>query len=223
MLTSTKNPLQEDRSTDEIFVEENPPSCNLTLPKTKRQNKHSLYYSTLGLIMGLSCILFPVNPGNDQLAHQPLAVAAQLPPNPPSFPSSTKKISRHDDDTLAALTIYFEAKGESFAGKMAVAAVIRNRMANHFHSDGTVRGTVLRPKQFEPWITRNPDTIPFNPSNPKMQESLLAWKLVQDGREVVNGAVLFYNPEIVKCPRWAQVHRKVATIGGHEFFHTERI
>ncbi|MGE0472484.1 MAG: cell wall hydrolase [Nitrospirales bacterium] len=184
---------------------------------------HILYYSTLVSIVGLTGILFPINHGNDQIAHQALAAASQISPDHPSSLKPQNEASRHDDDTLAALTIYFEAKGESFAGKLAVAAVIRNRMVHHFQSDGTVRGTVLRPKQFEPWITRNPDTIPFNPSNIKMQESLLAWKLVQDGREVVNGAVLFYNPEIVKSPRWARVHRKVAKIGGHEFFHTERI
>lgn len=185
------------------------------------------YYSTLICMIGLSCVLIPLNPGNDLVAHQALAgashISTETSTTSQSSPGSQKETSRHDDDALAALTIYFEAKGESFAGKLAVAAVIRNRMVHHFHSDGTVRGTVLRPKQFEPWITRNPDSIPFNPSNTKMQESLLAWKLVQDGREVVNGAVLFYNPEIVKSPRWAQVHRKVAKIGGHEFFHTERI
>jgi spore germination cell wall hydrolase CwlJ-like protein len=129
----------------------------------------------------------------------------------------------HSDDTLAALTIYLEARGESFAGKLAVAAVIRNRMNHKYHSDGTVKGTVLRAKQFEPWIGRNPEEIRFDSSNLKMQESLLAWRLVQDGRNVVDGAVLFYNPQLVKTPRWAQVNRKVAKIGGHEFFNRHTI
>ena len=129
----------------------------------------------------------------------------------------------HSDDTLAALTIYLEARGESFAGKLAVAAVIRNRMNHKYHSDGTVKGTVLRPKQFEPWISRNPDGMRFDPTNRKMQESLLAWKLVQDGRNIVDGAVLFYNPQLVKTPRWAQVNRKVAKIGNHEFFNKHSI
>ena len=129
----------------------------------------------------------------------------------------------HSDETLAALTIYLEARGESFAGKMAVAAVIRNRMNHKYHSDGTVKGTVLRAKQFEPWIGRSPDEVTFNPMNRKMQESLLAWELVQDGRDVVGGAVLFYNPTLVNTPRWAQVNRKVAKIGGHEFFNKHRI
>ncbi len=129
----------------------------------------------------------------------------------------------YSDDILAALTIYLEARGESFAGKMAVAAVIRNRMTNRFHSDGTVRGTVLRAFQFEPWIGRSPKEVMFMPSNRKMQESLLAWELVQDGRNVVDGAVLFYNPTLVNTPRWAEVHRKVAKIGEHEFFNSHRI
>jgi N-acetylmuramoyl-L-alanine amidase len=131
--------------------------------------------------------------------------------------------SFHSDDTLAALTIYLEARGESFAGKLAVAAVIRNRMISKYHSDGSVKGTVLRAKQFEPWIRRNPEDMEFDPTNRKMQESLLAWKLVQDGRKIVDGAVLFYNPLLVKTPRWAQVNRKVAKIGGHEFFNKHAI
>ncbi|MBA3964685.1 MAG: cell wall hydrolase [Nitrospirales bacterium] len=133
------------------------------------------------------------------------------------------KDSTHSDDTLAALTIYLEARGESFAGKLAVAAVIRNRMTHKYHSDGTVRGTVLRAKQFEPWIGRRPEEVKFDQTNRIMQESLLAWRLVQDGRKVVNGAVLFFNPQLVKTPRWAQVNRKVAKIGGHEFFNKHTI
>lgn len=143
----------------------------------------------------------------------------------PSFAGDVNhsQVHPHTDDTLAALTIYLEARGESFAGKMAVAAVIRNRMTHKYHSDGTVKGTVLRAKQFEPWIKRNPEKVDFDLTNQKMRECLLAWKLVQDGRNVVDGAVLFYNPQLVKTPRWAQVNRKVAKIGGHEFFNKHTI
>lgn len=134
-----------------------------------------------------------------------------------------KQSFNQSEDILAALTIYLEARGESFAGKLAVAAVIRNRMIYKYHSDGSVKGTVLRAKQFEPWITRNPDDMIFDPTNRKMQESLLAWKLVQDGRNIVDGAVLFYNPQLAKTPRWARVYRKAAKIGRHEFFHKHAI
>ena len=122
------------------------------------------------------------------------------------------------DDKLAALTVYLEARGESFAGKMAVAAVIRNRMKLKYQSDGTVKGTVLRPKQFEPWIKKQPHQVRFDPNESKMRDSMLAWRMVQDGREVVKGAVLFYNPRLVRSPRWARQGHMVASIGGHEFY-----
>ena len=96
-------------------------------------------------------------------------------------------------------------------------------MIHKYHSDGTVPGTVLRAKQFEPWIDRSPKEVRFDPKNRKMRESLLAWELVQDGRKVVDGAVLFYNPTLVNAPRWAKVYQKVAKIGGHEFFNTHQI
>lgn len=122
------------------------------------------------------------------------------------------------DEKLAAVTVYLEARGESFAGKLAVAAVIRNRMKYKYHSDGTIEGTVLRTKQFQPWNHRRPHQVRVDMSKKQMRDSLLAWRLVQDGRNVVDGAVLFYNPKIARTPAWATVGRKVATIGGHEFY-----
>jgi N-acetylmuramoyl-L-alanine amidase len=125
-------------------------------------------------------------------------------------------------EDLAALTIYLEARGESFAGKMAVAAVIRNRMAMKYQSDGTIKGTVLKRKQFQPWNRQQPLQVLANFNKRRMEDSLLAWRLVQDGRNVVDGAVLFYNPRIARTPRWAEVGQKVATIGEHEFYVPRR-
>ena len=125
-------------------------------------------------------------------------------------------------EDLAALTIYLEARGESFAGKMAVAAVIRNRMKMKYQSDGTVKGTVLKRKQFQPWNRQQPHQVLANFNKQRMKDSLLAWRLVQDGRNIVDGALLFYNPRIARTPRWAKVGHKVATIGGHEFYVPSR-
>jgi len=182
-----------------------------------------LHFSTIIGIGALSLCLFPISPPPASSTD----IAKALSSLSSTFPNLNRiahdPTSSHSDDTLAALTIYLEARGESFAGKMAVAAVIRNRMNHKYHSDGTVRDTVLRAKQFEPWIGRSPEEVTFDPMNRKMQESLLAWELVQDGRNVVDGAVLFYNPTLVNAPRWAEVNRKVAKIGGHEFFNKHHI
>lgn len=139
----------------------------------------------------------------------------------PKLAIQDREISRarhHPDDILAALTVFLEAEGETFEGKLAVAAVIRNRMRERYQSDGTVHGTVLRSWQFEPWLYRDPASVDFDLDNPSMRDSLLAWLLVQDGREVVDGAVLFYNPRLVQTPAWARISRNVASIGRHEFF-----
>jgi spore germination cell wall hydrolase CwlJ-like protein len=170
----------------------------------------------------LLCLLVPLSPTPANSSD--MAMALSLHSQESATPiAHSQNPEPHSDDILAALTIYLEARGESFAGKMAVAAVIRNRMHHKYHSDGTVKGTVLRRKQFEPWIGRSPEEVRFNYSNRKMRESLLAWELVQDGRNVVDGAVLFYNPTLVSTPRWAEVYQKVAKIGGHEFFNKHQI
>jgi N-acetylmuramoyl-L-alanine amidase len=194
-------------------------------PITERgimKGNQSFFYSIIIGIGALSLCLIPIGPKPANSADVAFLLSSTL--HPPFLPDMNHtQESIHCDDNLAALTIYLEARGESFAGKLAVAAVIRNRMNHKYHSDGTVKGTVLRAKQFEPWIGRNPEELRFDPTNRKMQESLLAWNLVQDGRNIVDGAVLFYNPQLVKTPRWAQVNRKVATIGGHEFFNKHTI
>jgi spore germination cell wall hydrolase CwlJ-like protein len=177
----------------------------------------------IGIAVFLLCLLFPLTPTPANSRDTALALSlhsqhAFVPVSHPQNPAIS-----HSDNILAALTIYLEARGESFAGKMAVAAVIRNRIRQRYHSDGTVKGTVLRAKQFEPWIRHVPEEVHFNPNNRKMQECLLAWELVQDGRKVVDGAVLFYNPTLVTAPRWARVYQKVAKIGGHEFFNKHLI
>lgn len=182
------------------------------------------HFSTLlGIGTFAFCLLFPLTPTPANSNDMAMALSAHSKTPLNLTTQSTDSESTHSDDILAALTIYLEARGESFAGKMAVAAVIRNRTQHRYHSNGTIRGTVLRRKQFEPWIGRSPKDVRFNPNNRKMQESLLAWELVQDGRNVVEGAVLFYNPSLVRTPRWAKVYQKVSTIGGHEFFNKRHI
>lgn len=187
------------------------------------KRNQSFFHSIIIGIGALSLCLIPIAPNPANSADVAYILSSSMLHQPFLPDMNHKQESIHSDDNLAALTIYLEARGESFAGKLAVAAVIRNRMKHKYHSDGTVKGTVLRAKQFEPWIGRNPEDVEFVQTNPKMQESLLAWKLVQDGRNIVDGAVLFYNPQLVKTPRWAQVNRKVAKIGGHEFFNKRTI
>lgn len=127
------------------------------------------------------------------------------------------------DDALAIATIWQEARGESYRGKLAVARVIRNRMARRYHSDGTAAGTVLAPYQFSGWNTRDPNRLPsirLDDEDPVVKDCVLAW---QESQEVdpVHSALLYYNPKVTPAaPTWAapQYAREVSRIGDHVFF-----
>ena len=133
-------------------------------------------------------------------------------------------------DTLAILTIAQEALLEPYAGKLAVAEVIRNRTQQHYMSDGTVEGTVLRAYQFSGWNHGDPvriKSLRYDDSDSRIQECVRAWKEAQAGSNIVNGAVLYYNPSyvladgtLIKTPKWALpgYGKEVARAGAHVFF-----
>ncbi len=130
------------------------------------------------------------------------------------------------DRALAIVTIYQEAQGESYLGKLAVAEVIRNRMLLKYASDGTVAGTVLRPMQFSGWNAKDPGrvrAVQIDDIDPIVQECAKAWDEASAGSNTVKGAVLYYNPDpklVPVTPDWAKPHssKEVARIGHHVFF-----
>lgn len=135
------------------------------------------------------------------------------------------------DNALAVVTIYQEAQGEPFDGKVAVAEVIRNRMRKKYASDGTVAGTVLRPLQFSGWNAKDQHdplnrarsrSLQIDDSDPIVADCVRAWVMaVHGGSDTVKGAVLYYNPAGVNgTPEWALPDSaiEVARIGRHVFF-----
>lgn len=135
-----------------------------------------------------------------------------------------------EGDTLAILTIAQEAFLEPYAGKLAVAEVIRNRTRQHYMSDGTVEGTVLRAYQFSGWNNGDPVRIKamrYDDSDSRIQDCIKAWKEAKAGSQTVGQAVLYYNPtyrmpdgSTIKTPKWALpgYGKEVARAGAHVFF-----
>ena len=127
---------------------------------------------------------------------------------------------------LAIVTIYQEAQGEDYAGKLAVAEVIRNRMNKQYASDGTVAGTVLRPLQFSGWNAKDPGRVrnaKIDDTDQIVQDCVKAWEAALAGSNTVHGAVLYYNPDprlVPVTPEWAKPHsaQEVARVGHHVFF-----
>lgn len=144
-------------------------------------------------------------------------------------------------DFFAVATIAQEAIGEPYAGKLAVAEVIRNRTMARYSSDGTVVGTVLRSWQFSGWNPEKLENGKLKPIDVKaylaraykqitqantalIDDCIKAWEESKMGSNTINGAVLYYAPAVVSMPNWARPEHamQVAEVGGHVFFAPKR-
>lgn len=124
------------------------------------------------------------------------------------------------DDLWAILTVWGEARGESFLGKVGVAEVIRNRMARRFLSDGTVIGTVLKSYQFSCWNTSDPNRLHMarlEDDSPMYHECARAWT-ESASTIVTQGAVAYLNPRALpQLPAWYDPAAITLREGRHEF------
>ncbi len=121
---------------------------------------------------------------------------------------------------IISYTLYAEARGEPFKGKMAVAAVIQTRARR---SNTALTDICLKDKQFSCW--NNLESVPefyisgkgILPADIKARSDCygIAWVLMSSTRK---WKVLthFYNPVLV-TPSWASSLRGKRTIGNHVF------
>ena len=121
---------------------------------------------------------------------------------------------------IISYTLYAEARGEPFKGKMAVAAVIQTRAKR---SKIPLTEVCQKDQQFSCW--NNLTTIPQSyisgegilPADIKARSDCygIAWVLMSSAREW-NYLTHFYNPAII-TPSWAGSLRGKRTIGNHIF------
>lgn len=109
---------------------------------------------------------------------------------------------------LLARLISAEARGEPYAGQVAVGAVVLNRVKSGIFPN-TIAGVIYDPWQFEP-VQNGQIYLPPTPS---------AWKAVQDalrGWDPSGGALYFFNPaKAGNSYLWSKV--VTAWIGSHVF------
>jgi N-acetylmuramoyl-L-alanine amidase len=114
-----------------------------------------------------------------------------------------------DEMEILASIINAEARGESFEGKVAVGAVIINRVY-HPSFPNSIKGVVYQSGQFTP--VEN-GMINLSPSND-------AFKAAYDavsGIDPSKGSLYFYNPAKSKNPDFFADRTKVVTIDNHVF------
>ncbi|PZN12640.1 MAG: cell wall hydrolase [Bacillota bacterium] len=116
------------------------------------------------------------------------------------------------DVELLARVIKIEAGGEPYEGKVAVGAVIVNRVRSP-RFPNSLRAVIYSPGQF-PGVTEMIDEVRPGSSDLRAAKEALA------GRDPSNGALYFYNPRIHRCDGEGDFLcslKVTARIGNHVF------
>ncbi len=117
-------------------------------------------------------------------------------------------VSRAEIIMLARI-IHGEARGESFRGKVAVGAVIINRIKSRKFPN-TIREVVLQKGQFSSLMDGQANYYP----GPEEIEAARAALL---GYDPTYGAIFFYNPQVATNKYWISRRPVLTQIGGHVF------
>ena len=135
------------------------------------------------------------------------AIGITLTGSSSSSTSRAATTNRSDLDLLARV-IHGEARGESYTGKVAVAAVVLNRVESPKFPN-TIAGVVYQPYAFtcvaDGQINLAPDS-----------ESISAATDALNGVDPTGGAIYYYNPATATSS-WIYSRPVITTIGQHVF------
>ena len=117
-------------------------------------------------------------------------------------------ILNQEERVLLARTVYSEARGESFDGQVAVAAVVLNRLKSKDFPDD-ILGIIFQAKAFTAvkdgqfWL--EPDETSFQ----AVEEAV-------KGVDPTGGALYYYNPQRATS-KWILTRKVIKKIGRHNF------
>lgn len=129
------------------------------------------------------------------------------------------------EQSVAARTIWGEARGEGDEGMKAVAHVLLNRLK--LGRWGKTMGSVcLWPWQFSCWNVQDPNRpkmLGFHAMDLELgpPAAALAMAVTDDeqGVDPTGGATFYFNPKgLLRPPNWAIGKMPCAIIGNHQFF-----
>ena len=122
--------------------------------------------------------------------------------------STTTNSVSNSDLNLLAKCVYAEARGESYVGQVAVAAVILNRVKSSKFPN-SISGVIYQPYAFtcvnDGQINLSPNQTAFNAA----QDALNGW-------DPTYGAIYYYNPKTATSS-WIKTRTTTVTIGKHVF------
>lgn len=136
---------------------------------------------------------------------------------------SAKLIS---DAVFLALTVWREARGEPYEGKVAVARSVLNRVSRPAWWGNDVLTVVTKKWQFSSLTDPNDRQLTTWPAS----QDARWWECVQIARDLIHGAHLpnpapgadSYYAVSISAPKWATPETFVAQVGNHRFYNLDR-
>ena len=124
--------------------------------------------------------------------------------------SEAKEVISFSNDDLYLLSklITGEARGESYEGQLAVAAVVINRVQDP-RFPKTIKDVIYQPKAFSAVSDGQINLTPTDTSIKAAREAL-------EGQDPTKGAIFYWNPDIATC-NWIKTLEPHERIGNHVF------
>ena len=124
-----------------------------------------------------------------------------------SSSSSSSSISSSDLNLLAKC-VYAEARGESYVGQVAIAAVVLNRVESPSFPN-TIAGVIYQPYAFTAVIDGQMNLEPNDTAYNAARDAMNGW-------DPTNGCIYYYNPATATSS-WIWSRKVMITIGKHNF------
>lgn len=152
------------------------------------------------------------------------AVAA-LSIGPRALSNTPGPLSFYDLEIMAR-TLYGEVRGEPWAGKIAVAWVIRNRAEADLGRDNRpdwwgegIAGVCLKPMQFSCWNAARDRKRLETAVSLKLADCLrAAFAVLTDEEPDPTSSATHYYANYIAEPKWAHGKQPTAVIGVHRFY-----
>jgi len=126
-----------------------------------------------------------------------------------SASASASGSSSSSNQYLLARLIYAEARGESYKGKVAVGAVVLNRVRSS-QFPNTLSGVIYQRNAFESVTNGSINNTPNS-------ECIRAAKEAMNGWDPTGGCLYFYNAATVSRNSWIHTRTVKTVIGRHSF------
>ena len=123
-------------------------------------------------------------------------------------PASATGLNRQSDEYLLARCVHGEARGEPYIGKVAVAAVVLNRV-KHPDFPNTIAGVIYQPLAFTAVADGQINLTPNKDSIRAARDALNGW-------DPTYGALYYWNP-VTATSKWIWTRKVTLKIGKHWF------